>query len=424
METTLLSKAASSVKLLTLALATSGSLISMVGAANAEGIDPLKKVLVDDADVYLKFRYRLESIEEDSKQDDALASTLRTKLGYRSGELFNTTANIEIENVHYLGNDQFNNSINGQTQFSSIPDVDGTEINHAFLSFSGIPNTTINIGRQPVNLDNERFVGTEDWRQNDQTYDAAVIVNQSIPHTTAIYGFVNNVNRVNGDDHPLGDLDVNTHLANISYDGFGFGKFTAYGYIIDLNDSEVFTLSSKTFGGRFTGSTKIAEKTSALYTLEYAYQSELADNPNDYGANYYLIEGGIKTHGFKIKAGYEVLSSDNNVAFQTPLASSHKFNGYTDKFVLTPDAGLEDLYVKVGYEFASDNKWLDGLKLHGAYHDFQSDEGSVDYGSEIDLSVAKKIGKHYGVKFVYEDYDADTFSSDTEKYVMLLTAEF
>ncbi len=402
-------------------LATSSSLV----AAHAEGTNAIKKFLIEDATPSISVRYRYENIDQDKYTKDARASTLRTKLGYKTGTLYDTQAIIELENVTYLGSDRFNSTTNGNTSYPTVADPDSTEINHAYLSYTGIADTTINIGRQPHNLDNQRFVGTVGWRQNDQSYDAAMLANTSIDDTTLIYSYVNNVNRINGDDHPLGNLDTHTHVFNASYDGLSFGKITGYGYLIDLNDSPVFGLSSKTFGLRFTGDSDVSEGVKALYTLEYAQQTDYADNPTNYTAQYYTIEAGVDFKGVTAKIGYEVLGSDNGgtVAFQTPLATGHKFNGWADKFLTTPGTGLEDFYANISYKLKCESM-LDGLKFHVAYHDYSSDTGGLDYGNEWNASIAKKFKENYGVKLVYANYDADTFSSDTQKYVVQLTADF
>ena len=42
-------------------------------------------------------------------------------------------------------------------------------------------------------------------------------------------------------------------------------------------------------------------------------------------------------------AGYDEFASDRSrSAFRTPLATPHKFQGWTDKFLGTPPAGVED----------------------------------------------------------------------------------
>ena len=114
--------------------------------------------------------------------------------------------------------------------------------------------------------------------------------------------------------------------------------------------------------------------------------------------------------GITAKLGLEVLGSDSVAyAFQTPLATKHAFNGWADKFLSTPANGLQDLMVSVGGMVA-------GVKLLGVYHDYSADEGSADYGTEINLLAVKKISTRYTVGAKFAGYSADTFSTDTDKF--------
>ena len=72
------------------------------------------------------------------------------------------------------------------------------------------------------------------------------------------------------------------------------------------------------------------------YAVEYAHQSDAANNPNSYSAGYLLLEGGIDTKTFGATLGYELLGADdgdttpgaiNDGRFVTPLATLHKFQG-------------------------------------------------------------------------------------------------
>ena len=391
--------------------------IASVAPVHAESTDLLKKALIDDATPYIDVRYRYENVDQNGIAKDANASTLRTKLGYKTGKLHDLSATLEFENVAYLGNENFNNTINGKTTHPVVADPDSTEVNHAFLTYTGIPDTTLQVGRQPFNLDNQRFIGTVGWRQNDQSYDAAAVINTSLQDTTLIYGFVDNVNRIFSDDHPLGNLETSTHVINASYNGWKYGKLTGYGYLIDLDDAAVFGLSSKTFGVRFTGATPIKEDVKLLYTAEYARQSDHGDNPTNYNADYYALEGGAGYKGLTAKVGYEVLGSDNGgtVSFQTPLATLHAFNGWADKFLTTPAAGLEDLYASVSYKVSGVNETVDGTQLAVAYHDFSAETGGADYGSEWNASIGRDFMEHYSVLLKYADYNADSFATDTQK---------
>ena len=103
---------------------------------------------------------------------------------------------IEFEDSRNLADENYNNTINGNVAYPVVADPSHTEVNQAYLSFSGIEGTKISAGRQSVNLGNLRFVGTVGWRQNDQNLDAVSVVNTSLPDTKLYYAYVWNVNRI------------------------------------------------------------------------------------------------------------------------------------------------------------------------------------------------------------------------------------
>ena len=97
----------------------------------------------------------------------------------------------------------------------------------------------------------------------------------------------------------------------------------------------------------------------------------------------------------------------------SPLATLHAFNGWTDKFLTTPDTGLEDIYLLVSGK-------CHGWKWLGAYHEFSADEGGADYGDELGFAVSRTFRKLYTVGLKYAAYGADTFATDTDKFWITL----
>ncbi len=371
----------------------------------------------------LSFRLRNENVDQDGFADSANALTLRSRLKYTTGTYKGFSGVVEVENVYALDN-SYNSTINGRTNKPVIADPKSTEINQAYLAYTGIEGATLLAGRVALNLDNQRFVGTVGWRQNDQTYDMVGAILKPMDKFTLTAGYVWNVNRIFSDDHPFGNLDTDSFVINGKYSGLGFGNLTAYGLFIDLNNPAVYGLSSQTIGVRFDGSTEISDNMKLIYEAEYATQSDYKDNPLSFNANYYHLMGGVKAGGITAKIGYEVLGSDNGTAsFQTPLATLHKFNGWADKFLSTPTNGLTDFYVSAAYKFGSESA-LKGLNLAAIYHDFNSDFGGIDYGSEINLVANKKFGKNYYGQLKYADYSADTLATDTRKIWVTIGANF
>lgn len=404
--------------------------LTVLSPVHANAADDLEQALIKDGSFLGDIRYRYEYVDQTGFSKDAKASTMRVNLGYKTGVYKNFQALLEAQLVQNIGANSFNDTTNGKTTYPVVADPNTTEINQAWLSWAGLPDTTIKIGREAINLDNQRFIGTVGWRQNDQTYDNIHIINSSIPNLTLLYGYVRNVNRIFSNDHPLGDLSTDTHILNASYNIADWMKATTYGYFLDID--RVSTLSSKTYGLRLTGDTPLTDNWNFFYTAEAATQTDHGNNLINYDESYYHITPGIKGHGFALQAGYEELGGNGTNSFQTPLATLHKFNGWADKFLATPAAGLEDTYGKISYKVSGINKWVDNTKLTAVYHEFNGDS-SGDFGSEIDLSIGKNFKlketghpfKNINVLVKYSDYNADDAPfTDTQKVWIQIGTKF
>lgn len=350
----------------------------------------------------LDLRLRYESVDQGGFADDAEGLTLRGRLGYTTGSFVGFGAMAEFEYTSALDPDNFNSTTNGLVAYPVIADPDATELNQAYLNYSGLPETVLKFGAQRIRLDNDRFVGNVGWRQNEQTYDAFSAANESLPDTTLSYAYLSEVNTFTDTS-----TDIQGHLVNASYAGLPFGTLTGYGYLLEFPAAPL--TSTQTFGVRFAGKSVVAAGWKLLYAAEYAKQSDYQDGDSDIDADYNLLEVGVESRGITAQLGYELLGDDDAFSLQTPLATKHAFNGWADKFLVTPADGLEDVYFSVGAAVA-------GVKLTAVYHDFSADAGGADYGSEWDLLAARKLGKHYALGAKYASYDADSFATDTDKF--------
>jgi hypothetical protein len=393
----------------------STSLASAGGAANVA-----EMFTKADADLFL--RYRVELVDQNGFDKDATASTLLTKLTYKSATLNGFSFVLEGTHTTVLGAETYNSTVNGNSTRPVVADPETTEFNQGYLSYKR-GGFALKAGRQGINIGNQRFIGTVGFRQNDQTYDSVLVSASPTEGVKTSYAYIWNVNRIFGEDHPLGDLDTNAHVLNASYNMAGVGKLSTYAYLLDMNDAAVYGLSSQTFGARFAGKRKVSDAIMVGYELEYAKQSDYKDNPSDYSADYFHGASSLAGGGFTAAAGYELLGSDHGVSFKTPLATLHKFNGWADKFLGTPAAGLQDLYVSLAYKVPKGSV-LGGLLMKAVYHDFSADVGGASYGSELDLLVSKKITKHLSASVKAAFYNAATHASDTNKIWFTLQAKF
>ncbi|MGH8501616.1 MAG: hypothetical protein ACREVE_03925 [Gammaproteobacteria bacterium] len=366
-------------------------------------------------DLYL--RYRFEHVEDDQLPavEDANANTLRTALGYTTGLFHGFRAYLQFEDVRAIGNDLYNDGgTNGVTDRAAVVDPEGTEINQAYLSFAGLLNSELRAGRQEITHREDplhRFLGNILWRQNWQSFDAARFTGEPFSAASIDYSYIWNVNRIFGEDNPLpdrSDFRMDGHALKLKYDGLEWAALESYGYLLDFESDTAEFFSTATYGGRVQGGPALGGTgASLLYTAEFAKQTDYGENANDVDVNYYLGELGLgqtfdsaALTSLAFKASYEVLEGDGTSAFQTPLGTNHAFQGWADRFLITPPDGVEDLYGTVTATVYDATAML-------VYHDLSADSGGYDYGTEWDVVVTKGFWEHYTLGLKYAAYDAD-----------------
>ena len=387
-------------------------LVVPVAVAGDELTEALK-----DGKVNADLRLRYETVEQDNIEEDAEALTFRVRLGYTTGKWFNLFSKVEFAANTAVGIDDYNSSANGMGQYPLIADPQDTQMVQAYLAYNLAGHTTVKAGRQRIKLDNDRFIGNVGWRQLEQTFDGVSVVTTPIDNFTGVFAHLTNTNQVQGEHNPLRSTDLNAdvEVLNASWK-FGVGTVTGYGYFADMEDAPA--LSNQTLGVRFTGKRALNNNMALLYTAEFAQQSDYSDGMSVIDAEYIHGILGLGVKKVSVQVGYELLGSNEGMfGFFTPLATLHAHNGWADMFLGTPSEGLEDTYLNVTGKVA-------GLKLVGVYHDFSSDFGGMDYGSEIDLMVAKKFGKHYSGMIKFADYSSDGYSVDTTKIWVMAGASF
>jgi len=400
-----------------LGLAVAAAIAGQVGTVSADlGAD------ITDAfkngKAYGDFRLRYEMVDQDNTAKDADALTLRSRLGYITGDVQGFSAGIEFEDSRTIaGMDDYNDTNGHNSDYSVIADPETTELDQGYVQYKN-DLVKAKVGRQVIALDNQRFVGHVGWRQDRQVFDASSITVTPVKGLTAQYAYLSKRNRVFGEEK---DIDSKDHLINVGYKT-PFGKVTGYAYLLEEdNTSEE---SYDTYGVRFAGKKEINTDLNALYTAEYAMQDYSEVGQTDRDTDYMNFELGADYKGVTAKLGYEVLGSDDGQkGFATPLATGHKFNGWTDQFLGTPAQGLVDLSFTVTGKVA-------GLKLLATYHEFEADDSTAtidDLGSELDLLVAKKFNETYsaGIKYaMYSAGDAAAGKVDTDKGWLWVSAKF
>ena len=389
---------------------------TLCSAAQSE---PSYDDFVATAKPILDTRLRFESVEQDGVAQTAEAITLRGRLGFESGEVADTALLVEGEFIRPIGED-YNDTINGNTAYPVIADPRSSELNRLQLTNTSLPLTTLTVGRQRIVLDDQRFVGNVGWRQNEQTFDAVRIVNQSVPRVTLDVTYLDQVNRVFGRESPQGRYHGDSVLANASYDAAA-GRLTAFAYRIDIEPlTGVPTAvrdASQTLGVRFAGAQPWGA-TKLSYAASYAKQQEIAQNPLSFDLDYYLGEINAAYGPYSLGAGVEILEGDGTKGFTTPLATLHKFQGWADKFLATPPNGIDDRYLTAGFS-RPHRAGLEMLSIVASYHRYAAERGSLRYGSEANLQAQAKLHRMTAT-LKFADYRAGSLLTDTTKWWLQL----
>jgi hypothetical protein len=388
------------------------ALILTAAVTRAEDARPLAQAIAA-AKPIVNARLRFEGVDQDPLARDAEAMTLRARLGLETGAAWQTSLIVEGDFTWPLRGD-YNDTVNGTPAYPVVADPESHGLNRLQLTNKSMPGTTLTIGRQRITLDDQRFVGNVGWRQHEQTFDSARIVNTSVTNLTLDAAYVDQVDRVFGERSPQGSYRSDSVLANASY-RFAAGKLTAFGYRLAFEpDAQVPAAvrdSSMTFGARFTGEWP-TQALKLAYALSYANQRESGDNPLSFDLDYYMAEVTATYASYNFTAGLEVLEGDGVKGFTTPLATLHKFQGWADKFLTTPVNGVEDTYVNASVTLPAPFERLTLLASHRWY---AAQRGGSPYGSEIDLQLEAKWQRFSGL-IKYAAYDADALFTDTTKY--------
>ncbi|MEQ1487993.1 MAG: alginate export family protein [Methylotenera sp.] len=394
------------------------------------------------------FRLRYENVQQDGNGvapfntvplKDANAFTLRSLIGWQTSPFHNFSFAAQLINVTKLG-DSFNdgtsftpiNAASNQPDklgYAKVVDPDHTNINQAYVDWTGIKNTRVRLGRQQTNLDNVRFIGDIGFRQVMQVFDGVSVSNKSIPDTNLYAAHFESVNQINTRYRTAGALDILNAKYNIS----GTEGITGYGYFSRFDDlgfgngwfgagNAAANQSNKTLGLRLDGVHPFSPNIRAIYTAEFAKQTDYSGGDARIDAHYYRLGAGWGVDMFNLRVDQEKLSSNNGkYAFQTPFGTNHLFQGWVDKFLATPKEGIQDTFITATYR-------IDDLLFFADYHFIDSDKDFAkvgggtgsNYGKEWNVAATYNVNSNVMAKVEYGKFkEGDKYNAgrirDTEK---------
>ncbi len=391
--------------------------IAHLGLSAAAAADPLENLpyALSGGTPNLDMRLRYENVDQtnpSTKTEDARALTLRSRLGYTTGKWNGIDGQLEFENLSALGDKDYDDTSNsaGKPEYPVVADPEGDEVNQAWIRYAGPLKTTVKYGRQRIVFDNARFVGDVGWRQRGQTYDGVLLTNTFLPKTSFDYAWVTNVNSFRSWTSATApnvdnNREVKAQFIHFNYTHSKALSASAYGYLLDFEPPLALetnaTADSRTIGLRVSGTVPVQDF-GVSYAFELARQSDYADSTELVDADYRQAElGATYKQKLGLKLGYELLGSNGgDYAFQTPLATLHAFQGWADLFLVTPNAGIKETYAML-------TGTVEKVSLSARWSRYGADEGSGDYGDELNLQATRPFGDQLGIGLKYAKYSGE-----------------
>lgn len=381
---------------------------------------------LEDGTAQLDFRLRYEDVARGNQGAQAL--TLRSRLSFETlpYELF--TAYVEFDDVRAIPNDDnYYSGANNQFDDLLIEDPEGTELNQAWLAYD-IANTFIKFGRQSIALNNQRLLGGDNWRQNEQTFSALSIQNEILNYTRIEFAQLNQVQTNQDKSNGSAHQDINAKLFNLNYRGFWLSDLSFYAlWVSDHPDDRLWETS--TYGINFKG--KLGGDFSIDYELDLAQQEDAGANPSSYSVSYALFDLLFAYHGLQLRTGYERLGASNGGYFVTPLGSLYDFQGASGQFASNGlgniETGIQDSYLSLGYETEVTlcQKKLP-FSVSASYHDFDVDTvvNNISHLGEEWVIKADLEVDNYQMLIQFSEYHADHYAQDDRHLWLSLAMSF
>ncbi|MFK5878775.1 MAG: hypothetical protein QM478_04675 [Flavobacteriaceae bacterium] len=307
----------------------------------------------------------------------------------------------------------------------------GITFHEAWAEYFITPKIAVKLGRQEISYDDQRMFGAVGWAQQARSHDALLVKFKTGENGKLHLGFALNAN---SETLVAVDYNVNQYKAmqyawyNTKFsEAVGFSAlFLNNGMPFDNSVGEQKVAYSQTIGARATFKKNRFTADAATYFQGGRTPSGLPEGKTDLSSYYFSANAKFRiTDQFKVGAGFELLSgndqdatSTTDKAFKPFYGTNHKFNGFMDYFYVGShmnSVGLIDFNVPISYS-------KDKFSILLAPHFFSADgtilnpdttKADAYLGTEIDLVLGYKVYKNVSLNVGY----SQMFGSDSMQVI-------
>jgi len=394
-----------------------------------------------DPSASLRLRYESKSdYNFNQSKQDYLVSQLRVGLKIKLDKHHSIFG--QLQDARVFGED-INDAPSINERARNQPFADQLDLHQLFWLYKG-DNYAFKLGRQKLNLGDQRLVASLEWVNTARVHDGARLTYTPKKGTT-VDVFATELVSVQ-------PRDFNDQSAsNNKYFDSGFhGVYYSDKNLVDkakvdlwwlLRENSDINDSVHTLGAKYAGK---------LGKLSYNVQGSVQTgefNGQDHSAYYahfglsYKIKQHVFSTAYNLASGDSTPGDDKHRTFDNLYPLNHAYYGYMDMFSLQNIHNLELVYKNRGFRIGLQSFWLNetndkwynaGLKGNSARQQSalaQSNEGSY-VGSEIDITykkafLDKKLGVAIGASFFFSgDYVENTANSPQDPAFLFVQTKY
>lgn len=305
----------------------------------------------------------------------------------------------------------------------------GIAFHEAWAEYFINPKISVKFGRQEIYYDDQRIFGAVGWAQQARSHDALLVKFKTGERGKLHFGFALNANNETlvAEDYNVNQYKVFQYAwYNTKFnDDLGLSAlFLNNGMEYDNSNGERNVAYSQTIGARVTFNKK--RFTADVATYYQGGRTPLSIGKTDLSAYYFSVNAKFKlTDQFKIGAGFELLSGNDqdaatttDNAFKPFYGTNHKFNGWMDYFYVGShmnSVGLIDINVPITF---SKDKFSAALIPHifsadGTILNPDATKADAYLGTEIDFTVGYKLHKSLSFNLGY----SQMFATDSMQLI-------
>lgn len=293
-------------------------------------------------------------------------------------------------------------------------------IRELYLAYTA-GKTTAKIGRQELNTP---LAFTEKWNVVDNTFDAAVLLNNDLPDTTLVGAWV-------GKHNGIGATGSSTVNLNGTFDTFGASGAYAFAAV---NKS----IPNTTVQAWYYNVCNVADaywlqadaKVMGMIDLgiQYANMDPKASGTED--TSIYAVKAAADVAGVNIYAAYSSADESRTVANFSNVSTGDKSNIYTALGSIYMDGEFTTRSGTDAWKVGASTKMVPGVTLSASYGESETDNTPTslkDERSAWDVVANTKVGP-VGLTAIYTNYQIENASgvktTDTDTLRIIAALKF